>query len=195
MMTLTEQQNVAADKICKRFEAAITKRTEFQGDVILTTPPDAILDVLRYARDAAGFDMLVNLCSVDNFGAEPRFEVIYVVTQAENGVNLEFRVPVAEGGSVPSCVPIYRGANWLERETYDMMGIVFENHPDLRRIMMWEEYPYYPLRKDFPVQGLPTELPGVAFTEKAPTGGAPFATRPGVCPSAEREPRERGCDC
>lgn len=193
MTTLTEQQAEAADKICARFGDAVTNRSEFRGDVALTIGREAILEVLRYARDAAGFDMLNNLSTVDHFGSEPRYEVVYNLVQAERGVNLTLRVPLHEGEEIASAVPVYRGANWLEREAWDLMGIVFADHPDLRRIMMWEGYPYHPLRKDFPVQGVPTELPGVAFTEKAPTAGAPFTTRPCSGPSSEREPRERGC--
>lgn len=193
MSTLTELQNQAADKICARYGDVIIARNEFRGDVTLTVKREGIIDVLRYARDAAGFDMLNNLCSTDHFGEEPRFEVNYVLVQAETGVNLSFRVPLNEGEDIPSCVPIYRGANWQEREVYDLMGIQFAGHPDLRRIMMWDGYPYHPLRKDFPVQGIPTELPGVAFTETAPTAGAPFVTKPCDGPSAEREPREHGC--
>lgn len=137
--------------------------------------------------------MLVCVSSVDNLGQEPRFEVNYTITQAETGANLLVRCPVSESDpAVPSLVPVWRSANWLEREQYDLMGIEFIGHPDLRRIMMWEGYPYHPLHKDFPVAGKPTETPGMAFTEKAPTGGAPFTTRAGVLTAGEREPRSRG---
>ncbi len=148
---------------------------------------------MRYAKDACGFDMLVCVSSVDNLGQEPRFEVNYTITQAETGANLLVRTPVSEAeNTVPSMVPVWRSANWLEREQYDLMGIEFAGHPDLRRIMMWEGYPYHPLRKDFPVAGKDFEQAGVAFTQKAPTGGAPFITTPGVKTAAEREPRSRG---
>ena len=124
---------------------------------------------------------------------EPRFEVNYTITQAETGANLLVRTPVSEAeNTVPSMVPVWRSANWLEREQYDLMGIEFAGHPDLRRIMMWEGYPYHPLRKDFPVAGKDFEQAGVAFTQKAPTGGAPFTTTPGVKTAGEREPRSRG---
>ena len=147
---------------------------------------------MRYAKEACGFDMLLCVSSVDHLGEDPRFEVNYTITQAETGVNLLVRTPVPESDpTAPSLVPVWRSANWLEREQYDLMGITFVGHPDLRRIMMWEGYPYHPLRKDFPVAGVPTELPGVAFTEKAPAAGAPFTTQPGKTAS-EREPRSRG---
>lgn len=115
--------------------------------------------------------------------------VNYTLTQSETGANLSLKTKVDDGEEVPSVTEIFQSANWHERETWDLMGIKFSGHPDLRRILMWEGYPYFPLRKDFPVQGVPTELPGVAFTEAAPTQGAPFATEQGRCPSACREPR------
>ena len=180
----------AAEKICARF-AGISAQ-EFRGDTTLTIPREILVDAMRYAKEACGFDMLLCVSSVDHLGQEPRFEVNYTITQAETGANLLVRTPAPESDpAVPSLVPVWRSANWLEREQYDLMGINFTGHPDLRRIMMWEGYPYHPLRKDFPVAGLPTELPGVAFTEKAPTEGAPFTTQPGKT-AAEREPRSRG---
>src|SRR5439155_209310 len=73
---------------------------------------------------------------------------------------------------------IWPTADWHEREIYDMMGIRFNNHPDLRRILMWDGYPFFPLRKDFPLEGLPSEMPDVAFTSAAPMEGGPCVTQP-----------------
>jgi hypothetical protein len=84
-----------------------------------------------------------------------------------------------EKSELPTVTTVWRGADWHEREIYDMMGIRFRGHPDLRRILMWEGYPYFPLRKDFPLAGKPTELPDVAFTKPAPLEGGPFVTLPG----------------
>ena len=190
-MNLSELQKAAADKICTRFPQITSK--EFRGDITLTIAPEILTQAMRYAKDSCGFDMLVCVSSVDHFGEEPRFEVNYTITQAETGVNLLVRTPVSEAeNAVPSMVSVWRSANWLEREQYDLMGIEFTGHPDLRRIMMWEGYPYHPLRKDFPVAGKDFEQAGVAFTQKAPTGGAPFITTPGVKTAGEREPRSRG---
>ncbi len=96
-----------------------------------------------------------------------------------------------EKSELPSVLPVWRTANWHEREIYDMMGIRFSGHPDLRRILMWEGYPYYPLRKDFPLAGKPTDLPGVAFTKVTPMEGGPFVTLPSGDDSIAREPRVR----
>ena len=191
MSTLSELQTAAAEKICARFPQ-ITRK-EFRGDITLTIQPEDLVAAMRFARDTCGFDMLVCVSSVDHLGQEPRYEVNYTITQAETGANLLVRTPVSEAeNAVPSVVPVWRSANWLEREQYDLMGIEFTGHPDLRRIMMWEGYPYHPLRKDFPVAGKDFEQAGVAFTQKAPTGGAPFITVPGGKTAADREPRSRG---
>lgn len=189
--TLSELQNAAADKLCARFPRI--GRKEFRGDITLTIQPADLKVVMLYARDACGFDMLTCVSSVDNLGSEPRFETNYTITQAETGANLLVRCPICEAdNAVPSLVSVWRSANWLEREQYDLMGIEFTGHPDLRRIMMWEGYPYHPLRKDFPVAGKDFEQAGLAFTQKAPTAGGPFITRPGVQTAAAREPRAQG---
>ena len=190
MPSSESQIKTAADSVLNRFgRDVITDRYEFRGDTTLIVARSSVAEVVRWLRDSAGFDMLVNLCSVENMGESPRFEVIYTLTQAETGVNLSLKTKVDDGEEVPSVSGIFQGANWHEREVWDLMGIKFSGHPDMRRILMWEGYPYFPLRKDFPVQGLPTEVPGVAFTEAAPTQGAPFATEQGACPSTCREPR------
>mgnify|MGYP002513233218 CR=1 FL=1 len=191
MADLTKLQKEAADRICARYPKI--SRNEFRGDTTLTIAPADLLGAMTYARDACGFDMLVCVSSVDNLGQEPRFETNYTITQAETGAILLVRCPISEAEcAVPSLVPVWNSADWLEREQYDLMGIEFTGHPDLRRIMMWEGYPYHPLRKDFPVAGKDFEQAGVAFTQKAPTGGAPFTTTPGVKTAGEREPRSRG---
>jgi NADH-quinone oxidoreductase subunit C len=109
-----------------------------------------------------------------------------------NGQDLRIKTDVSEEKSeLPSVLPIWRTANWHEREVYDLMGIRFSGHPDLRRILMWEGYQYHPLRKDFPLAGKPTDLPGVAFTKVTPMEGGPFVTLPSSSDSIAREPRVR----
>ncbi len=92
-------------------------------------------------------------------------------------LRLKLKVP-EEAGAVDTVSDIWPTANWHEREIYDMMGIKFNGHPDLRRILMWDGYPFFPLRKDFPLEGLPSEMPDVAFTKVTPLEGGPFVTVP-----------------
>jgi NADH-quinone oxidoreductase subunit C len=106
--------------------------------------------------------------------------------------HLRLRTEVSEEKSeLPSVAGVWRTANWQEREVYDMMGLRFRGHPDLRRILMWEGYPYFPLRKDFPLAGKPSEMPDVAFSKPAPLEGGPFVTSAGGADSIAREPRAR----
>lgn len=107
-------------------------------------------------------------------------------------VHLRLKIVVSEDDcTVPTVSDIWPTADWHEREVYDMMGIHFANHPDLRRILMWDGYPYHPLRKDFPLQGKKSDMPGVAFTEVAPLAGGPFVTVPTSGTTQVREPRAR----
>ena len=109
-----------------------------------------------------------------------------------HGNELRLKTGVSEEKSeLPTITTVWKTANWHEREIYDMMGVRFRRHPDLRRILMWEGYPHFPLRKDFPLAGKPTDLPGVAFTKPAPLEGGPFVTAPGGKDAIEREPRVR----
>ena len=142
MLSLESQIKTAADNAQNRFgKDIITDRYEFRGDITLTVARQAVADVVRWLRDSAGFDMLVNLSSVDNMGESPRFEVNYTLTQSETGANLSLKTKVDDGEEVPSVTEIFQSANWHEREAWDLMGIKFSGHPDLRRILMWEGYP------------------------------------------------------
>jgi NADH-quinone oxidoreductase subunit C len=94
-----------------------------------------------------------------------------------------------DAGAVDTISDIWPTANWHEREIYDMMGIKFNGHPDLRRILMWDGYPFFPLRKEFPLEGLPSEMPDVAFTKTTPMEGGPFVTAPSTATAKDREPR------
>ncbi len=138
------------------------------------------------------FDYLLDISSVDNFGEEPRFEIVYELYSMAIGTHLRFKLRVSEEqGEVPTISDIWPTANWHEREIYDMMGIKFAGHPDLRRILMWDGYPYFPLRKEFPLEGLPSNMPDVAFSESAPLEGGPFVTSPSTATTKDREPRAR----
>jgi NADH-quinone oxidoreductase subunit C len=139
-----------------------------------------------------GFDYLVDVSSVDHFGQEPRYEMVYELYSLREEFHLRLKTEVSEDdNSAPTVSDIWPTADWHEREVYDLMGIRFIDHPDLRRILMWEGYPYHPLRKDFPLEGKTTEMPGVAFSEPAPLAGGPFVTIPTDGTTQVREPSAR----
>ena len=183
----------SANKIKAKFGDSIAEPTEFRGEITLKlADAEKIFDVCQFAKRSLGFDYLVDICSVDNYGEDPRWTVIYHLRGVANGHELRIKTDVSEEKSeLPSVLPVWRTANWHEREVYDLMGIRFSGHPDLRRILMWEGYPYHPLRKDFPLAGKPTDLPGVAFTKVTPMEGGPFVTLPSSNDSIAREPRVR----
>jgi NADH-quinone oxidoreductase subunit C len=182
----------AAERIAKQFPQAITAENEFRGEKTLILSAASIREVCQFAKDSLGFDYLVDISSVDHFGDEPRFEIVYELYSMEHGTHLRLKIPVSEDScEAPTVTDIWPTANWHEREIYDMMGIRFANHPDLRRILMWEGYPYHPLRKDFPLEGKPSDVPELAFSEVAPLAGGPFVTVPTDGTTQVREPRAR----
>jgi len=149
-------------------------------------------EITKYCRDELSFDYLIDITSIDNFGEEPRFEIVYHLYSMSHAAHLRLKLAVPEeAGAVDTVSDIWPTANWHEREIYDMMGIKFNGHPDLRRILMWDGYPFFPLRKDFPLEGLPSEMPDVAFTKVTPLEGGPFVTLPSTATSKDREPRAR----
>ena len=170
----------------------ILEKTEFRGETTCTIAAIDLRELARFCRDELSFDYLLDITSVDHFGTEPRFELVYELYSMSFGVHLRLKTRISEEpGAVDSVSDIWPTANWHEREVYDMMGIRFNGHPDLRRILMWEGYPYFPLRKDFPLEGLPSEMPDVAFSSAAPMEGGPFVTVPSTATTKDREPRAR----
>lgn len=162
-----------------------------------------LVAVLRFLRDEQAFDLLTDLTAIDwAEGASPRFTVIYhLLSTTRTGTYI--RVAASCGGTearptAPSVVELWPGANWHERECFDMFGIEFEGHPDLRRILMWDGYPYHPLRKEFPLAGIETDLPVADIAEEtgakviaAPMAGGPFVASPGEVNLTEAEPRAK----
>ena len=183
----------SANQLKAKFGDLVTEPTEFRGEISLSlADAEKIFEVAGFAKQTLGFDFLVDITSVDNYGEDPRWTVVYHLRSMTANTELRIKTNVSEEKSeLPSVLPVWRSANWHEREIYDMMGIRFSGHPDLRRILMWEGYPYYPLRKDFPLAGKPTDLPNVAFTKPAPLEGGPFVTVAGGGDSIGREPRVR----
>ena len=176
-------------KICG---AKLGEKTEFRGETTFVLERENLRDVAKFCRDELGFDYLLDISSVDHFGEEPRFQVAYLLHSLSTNVHVRLNVHAPEDDpTVDTLSDIWPAADWHEREIYDMMGIRFNNHPDLRRILMWEGYPYFPLRKEFPLEGLPSNMPDVAFTDAAPLEGGPFVTVPSTATTKDREPRAR----
>jgi len=181
-----------ASKLTAQFGTDILGVVEFRGETTVSVAASRIRDIALFSRDSLGYDMLLDLCSVDHFGSDPRFEVVYELLSTATSAMLRIKCAASEENpEVESVTDVWPTANWHEREVWDMMGIKFLNHPDLRRILMWEGYPYHPLRKEFPLEGIPSDVPDVAFTEVAPLAGGPFVTIPTEGNTEVREPRAR----
>ena len=141
------------DRLRERCPEAVVGVDTYRGDASVTVRPDRVLDVARAAKDdpALRFDMPVDVTAVDYIGQEPRFEVVYHLYSTVHNHRLRLKTRVPGDRPAPASVtPVWVGANWLERETYDMYGIRFDGHPDLRRIYLYDEFEGHPLRKDYP---------------------------------------------
>jgi len=164
----------------------------------VNVPATEIPLLLKYLRDEASFDMLVDVTAIDwSLSVSPRFTVVYHLLSTTKHHYLRVAANCLNDSepSVPSISGLWHGANWHERETYDMFGITFAGHPDLRRILMWDGYPHFPLRKEFPLAGIETDLPDpevVAETGTkviaAPMMGGPFVATPGEMNLTDAEP-------
>jgi NADH-quinone oxidoreductase subunit C len=131
--------------------------SEFRGDSRVVVPKDSLLAVMQHLKGEGKFDLLVDVTCVDYLNyrdARDRFGLVYLLANTITNERLTVRCFLNEPDlTLPSMVPLWGGANWLEREVYDMFGIIFDGHPDLRRILMPDEFAAYPLRKDYPLQG------------------------------------------
>jgi NADH-quinone oxidoreductase subunit C len=150
--------NPSVDALRATFGSAIGRALESCGDTIVYVAAQRLRDVLRWLRDTAEqrYDYLVDVTAVEYRDRERPLEVVYNLRSLERRADLRVKVELDPQGdlTVDSVVPLWQGANWLEREVYDMFGISFRDHPDLRRILMWETYAEgHPLRKDFPLRG------------------------------------------
>ena len=187
---MTSQELITS--LGEKLGSKVQAKTDFRGETSFTIAASDLREIAAFCRDKLSFDYLIDITSIDNFGEEPRFEIIYHLYSMPQGVHLRLKLKVPEeADAVDTVSDVWPTANWHEREIYDMMGIKFNGHPDLRRILMWDGYPFFPLRKDFPLEGLSSEMPDVAFTKVTPLEGGPFVTVPSTATSKDREPRAR----
>ena len=139
--------------LAAKFGAGILSTHCFRGDATAIVDRSILVDLCRFLRDdpEMSFDLLSDVTAVDYYGRRPRFETVYHLYSIEKNHRLRVKVPIEESdATVPSVVPIWSGADWLEREAWDMYGIRFDGHPNLKRIYLYEEFEGHPLRKDYP---------------------------------------------
>ncbi len=144
------------ESLAERFPGRMDDWMMEKGELTVIVPRDDIQEVLRHLKGELGFIALNDMIGLDNMNSTDgrrRFSVLYQLYRFPQPVRIRLRVDIDEGQDLPSCYYLFRSSDWAEREIYDMFGIVFSGHPDLRRIYMPEDFDGHPLRKDFPLEG------------------------------------------
>jgi NADH-quinone oxidoreductase subunit C len=145
------------ERLKAKFDGAVLEASEFRGELTVVVLKERIVEVCTFLKedDELRFDVLADICGIDMFTPTKRFGVIYNVYSLTSKHRIRLKTFTEEKlPHVPTVTGVWGTANWHERETYDMFGIIFDGHPDLRRIYMPDEFEYYPLRKDFPLMGI-----------------------------------------
>ncbi len=147
--------NTTVVKLKEKFPDAIQEVTEFRNEITVLVKRENVLDILRFMHDDKdlGYNFLADITSVDWFQRTPRFDVVYHLRSLNHNFFIRIKTHVKDGEKIESATPVWTTANWLEREVYDLMGIEFSHHPDLRRILTPDHWEDYPLRKDYPLVG------------------------------------------
>ncbi len=152
--------------LAERFPEAVHDAYEGAGgDDCAFVRRERIADVCRYLKAEADFSLAPYVTAVDYLGQTPRFEVVYDLYSIKRNARVRLRVKVSEGEEVPSVTGVWRGADWFERYCWDLYGIRFAGHPDLRRLLMYEEFEGHPLRKDYPLKGRQPLVPEREVTD------------------------------
>lgn len=164
------------DRLRPHVPWGLTTPREERGQAILLVTPGVLMEVLEAVREHLSLDCMVDVTCWDRLPVRPRFEVVYLLGKAASAERLAVRVQVeGDPPRLPSAVSVYPGAAWPEREVYDMFGVVFEGHPDLRRILMPDDWEGHPLRRDYPLTEEAVEFKG--HTPKVPSEIIPFFPR------------------
>ncbi len=181
------------EMVRKKFPQAIVETVEFRGEQTIVLKPEHLVAVCNYLHKNLQYTFLSTVTAVDWFERVPRYDVVYHLLSIPHRSELRLKVRVGERGagadlsqlpSVPTVVGVWPSANWYEREVYDLFGITFTGHPDLRRILMPMDWTTHPLRKDYPLSGF--DLP-----EPHWGGQVPYDTDPGVGSQTLRTPESR----
>jgi NADH-quinone oxidoreductase subunit C len=162
-LELTDFLQSVVDAVSSDFTDEFVKVYQSSGDTFVRIKSAANLEICRYLKEQHHFIYLADIFGTDRFTSEDRFEVIYNLVSLRDRQRLFLKTWLPEENpEIQSVTPLWESADWYERQVYDMLGVIFTNHPDFRRIYMPEDFQYYPLRKEFPLLGIPgsIELPG-----------------------------------
>jgi NADH-quinone oxidoreductase subunit C len=152
------------DQLRAKFPEGIKEAATVLGDTVIVIDKEMLVPVVEFLRgDPRAYTMLLDLTCVDHLGQEPRFEMVYHLFSLSRHERLRIKMRLGVGDlRIASLTPIWKNANWLEREVYDLFGVSFDGHPDLRRIFMYEGFEGHPLRKDYPLR---KRQPRIRFRE------------------------------
>ena len=141
--------------LTERFPGAVLETVEYRGETTLIVASDKAVELCRFLKAEPGleFVLLVDLCAIHWMDREYSYEVVYLLHSFARNAHLRLKARLGEAGRIATLTGVHPGADWHEREAFDLVGVVFEGHPDPRRILMPEDYDAYPLRKDFPMKG------------------------------------------
>lgn len=161
-LNLSESIQKTVDSLSQNFSESLIEVYQSSGDTFIRIEAESLLDVARHLKEELNYIYLSDIFGIDRYTSEERFEVVYNLLSLKDRARVFLKVRCEEEKpELESVVPVWKSAGWNEREVYDMFGIHFNNHPDLRRVYMPEDFEYYPLRKEFPLLGIPgsIELP------------------------------------
>lgn len=153
MLSEELRQSLAVRQLAESMPSAVAGGSAARGEIALLVDPEQIVAVCRFLKQEHAFNRLSSVTAVDWHPAQPRFEVVYHLHSLPRGERLRLKCRLAEGASIESLTGVWRAADWYEREVYDLFGIPFRGHPNLKRIMLPEDWEGHPLRKDYPVHG------------------------------------------
>jgi NADH-quinone oxidoreductase subunit C len=153
--------NTIVDTLSEKCPGSVTKQADHQEAHEITIAAESFYEVMKTLQGDknCAFDMLIDIVGIDLLPRTPRFDLLYILLSSKDFTRLIVRLETDEGQDVPSVSSIWHSANWGEREVFDLLGIKFSNHPDLRRILTWENFEGHPLRKDFPLLGKDFDKP------------------------------------
>lgn len=161
-LNLSEPLQKTVDSLSKNFSESLIEVYQSSGDTFIRIEADSLLEITKHLKEDLHYVYLSDIFGIDRYTSEERFEVVYNLLSLKERTRVFLKVRCEEENpELDSVVAVWKSAGWNEREVYDMFGIHFRNHPDLRRIYLPEDFDYYPLRKEFPLLGIPgsIELP------------------------------------